>query len=133
MFAACFGEGGDYRNKCYICPYADLLTIVTSAFVKTFRLGKLKLPFRPGRIISMFLPVCLDLFPHLVLPFYPLSSALLSKLLLSEQSRMCCKAWKYKLGYSEINSLADGVSWDISDLDVLPHRNGSTRFFGFVV
>lgn len=77
----------------------------------------------------MFLPVCLDPFPHLVLPSHPLSSALLSKLLLSEQSGMCRKACKYKLGYSEINSLAGNVNWDMSDLDVLPHRNENTRFF----
>lgn len=44
---------------------------------------------------------------------------------------MYCKARKYKLGYSEINSVAGSINWDIPDLDVLPHRNESTSFFWF--
>lgn len=46
---------------------------------------------------------------------------------------MFCKACKYKLGKSDMSSLAGNVNWDISDCGVLPHRNESTRFFGFVV
>lgn len=46
---------------------------------------------------------------------------------------MFCKACKYKLGKSDISSLAGIVNWGISDLGVVPHRNESTRCFGFVV
>lgn len=46
---------------------------------------------------------------------------------------MFYKACKYKLRYSEINSLAGSVNWGISDLGVLPHRNESAKFFDFVV
>lgn len=117
------------------CPYAGpsnpFFSLLLLLLWKPLR--KLKLPIRHQERSSACSYQAILTFFHLVLPFYPLLSALLSEQLLSEQSRMFCKAWKYKLGKSDMNSLAGTVSWDISDLGVVPHGNESTRLFGFVI